>query len=71
LRARPSITKRARENERAERKLDKAQRRERRKEERAKTGTREDDVDPDIAWITPGPQELDPELFGNSPKADD
>ncbi len=64
MKARPSITKRTRERDRAERKLDKAQRREQRKEERAKTGPRDDETDPDIAWIKPGPQKLDPELFG-------
>ncbi len=71
MRARPSITKRAREKERAERKLDKAERRERRKELKANSGAHDGDADPDIAGIIPGPQKLDPTLFGVMAEADD
>lgn len=65
MRARPSITKRAREKDRAERKRDKAEKREQRKEVKsANAADVPDGEDPDTAWITPGPQKLDPELFG-------
>lgn len=65
MKARPSITKRAREMGQAQSKRDKATKRTQRKEARASTGPRsEDDEDPDIAGIVPGPQLLDPELFG-------
>jgi hypothetical protein len=64
MRARPSITKRAREKERAERKRDKAEKREVRKEERSTRPENDSDEDPDIAGIKPGPQPLDPDLFG-------
>lgn len=72
MRARPSIAKRAREKDRAARKRDKAEKREMRKEERsANSEQTEDGEDPDIAWITPGPQKLDPELFGAESLTDD
>lgn len=51
--------------DRAQRKQDKAERRDRRRDERLSRGP--DDApseDPDIAGIIPGPQKRDPELFG-------
>ncbi len=66
MRARPSIAKRSREKDRAERKRDKADRREARKAERlTRDSSTEAEEDPDIAGIVPGPQALDPELFGS------
>ena len=68
MRARPSIAKRAREKDRAERQQDKAEKKALLKEGAVvETAAGED---PDIAWITPGPQKLDPELFG-LPNQDD
>jgi hypothetical protein len=64
LKSRPSITKRAREISRADRKKDKADKRVQRKEERAAQGPRPDGEDPDIAGIIPGPQPIDPEGQG-------
>jgi len=65
LRARPSITKRAREVSRAEQKKDKAEKRAQRREEKASQASLTSaGEDPDIAGIKPGPQRLDPELFG-------
>jgi len=68
LRARPSIAKRAREKDRAERQRDKAEKKALQKDRAV--ATQVDGEDPDIAWITPGPQKLDPELFG-LPNQDD
>jgi hypothetical protein len=58
---RPSVTKRRKEQARAERQQEKAQRRQEKKEQ-PKTATAEGE-DPDIAGIVPGPQpvELDEE----------
>lgn len=71
MKARPSITKRAREMGQAQSKRDKAAKRSQRKEARASSEPRtEDDEDPDIAGIVPGPQLLDPELFGATSLSD-
>jgi hypothetical protein len=64
LKARPSVAKRNREKERSRRKEDKAERRGKRREERLSRGPDDSPEDPDIAGIVPGPQKLDPELFG-------
>jgi hypothetical protein len=61
LRARPSITKRAREISKADRKKDKSDKRVQRQQERAaQAAARPEGEDPDIAGIKPGPQPIDP-----------
>jgi hypothetical protein len=65
LKARPTITKRLRERAKEDKKRVKAARRDERREGDAeKTDAPDDGEDPDIAGIVPGPQALDPELFG-------
>jgi hypothetical protein len=72
LRQRPSLTKRNRERSKAERKKLKAEERERRKLERdAKPDAGSAEDDPDIAGIVCGPQQLDPDLFGETSLTDD
>jgi hypothetical protein len=56
--ARPTAAKREREKSLLERRQQKAARRLDAKERRETTGPRRDDVDPDIAHITLGPQPL-------------
>lgn len=65
MKARPTFTKRARERARDEKRKIKAEKAQARKEESAQRAVElgEED-DPDIAGIVPGPQPLDPELFG-------
>ncbi len=65
MKARPSVAKRQRERARSERKKLKAEKREQRKDERLTRPEDETEEDPDIAGIKPGPQPLDPELFGS------
>lgn len=60
-----------REKDRAERKLEKAEKRDKRREDRVAKGDDDSSEDPDIAGITPGPQKLDPELFGAESLTDD
>ena len=57
--ARPSMEKRRKEKARLDRKIEKAEKRNRRKVERSKSPPRPGDVDPDIAHIVPGPQPID------------
>ena len=67
MKARPTITKRLRERAKEDKKRVKAARRDERREgdaEKAEAGAADDGEDPDIAGIVPGPQALDPELFG-------
>lgn len=71
LRGRPSFAKRKREQQRAERKKEKAERRELRKDQKqAGASNVPPGEDPDIADIQPGPQKLDPELFGDLASGD-
>lgn len=71
LRSRPSFAKRKREQERAERKKEKAEKRELRKDQKqASASNVPPGEDPDIADIRPGPQKLDPELFGDLASGD-
>jgi hypothetical protein len=72
LKSRPSFAKRSREQQRAERQKEKAERREVRKTEKlARPASDEPGVDPVIAGIVPGPQLLDPDLFGATSLTDD
>lgn len=66
MKARPTITKRLRERAKEDKKRVKAARRDERREEGGEKteGAADDGEDPDIAGIVPGPQALDPELFG-------
>ncbi len=65
MKARPTFSKRNRERARQEKRKIKAEKREIRKEESAARAEElGDEEDPDIAGIVPGPQPLDPELFG-------
>lgn len=65
MKARPTFSKRNREIARQEKQKIKAEKREIRKEESAaRAQGLSDEEDPDIAGIVPGPQPLDPELFG-------
>ncbi len=65
MKARPTFSKRNRERAREEKRKIKAEKREIRKEESAtRAEGLVDEEDPDIAGIVPGPQKLDPELFG-------
>ena len=65
MKARPTFSKRQRERAREDKRKLKAEKREIRKEESATRGEGlGEDEDPDIAGIVPGPQPLDPELFG-------
>lgn len=66
MKARPTYTKRQRERDKAERKKRKAEKRDERKEDRKtrQSDGDEEEEDPDIAGIVPGPQKLDEELFG-------
>lgn len=65
MKARPTFSKRNRERARQEKQKIKAEKREVRKEESAaRAEGLADEEDPDIAGIVPGPQPLDPELFG-------
>jgi hypothetical protein len=65
LKSRPTFTKRNRERAREEKRKLKEEKREIRKEESAaRAAEAGDEEDPDIAGIVPGPQKLDPELFG-------
>ena len=64
MKARPTGEKRRKERARQEKKRDKAEKREQRKAERENRAGRSDqDEDPDIAGIVPGPQPL-PEEYG-------
>lgn len=72
MRGRPSFAKRSREQARAERKKEKAEKRELRKDQKlANASSGSSGEDPDIADIQPGPQKLDPELFGDLASSDD
>ena len=74
MKARPSVAKRQKERARSEKKKFKAERRETRKEDKDERATRpagEEEEDPDIAGIVPGPQPLDVELFGVTSMSDD
>lgn len=65
MKARPTITKRLRERAKEDKRKQKAARRDERREEgNEKAEASDDGEDPDIAGIVPGPQALDPELFG-------
>lgn len=64
MKARPSVAKRQKERARSEKKRMKAEKREFRKDVKDSRDESEDGEDPDIAGIVPGPQPLDPELFG-------
>lgn len=65
MKSRPTFSKRNRERAREEKRKLKAERREIRKEQSAaKAANVPEGEDPDIAGIIPGPQKLDPELFG-------
>jgi len=62
MKARPTGEKRRKERARQEKKRDKAEKREQRKSEREnRTGRGDQNEDPDIAGIVPGPQPLPPE----------
>ncbi|MCH2108246.1 MAG: hypothetical protein MK135_02870 [Polyangiaceae bacterium] len=63
MNARATSPKRTRDAETAERKKLKAEKRELRKDEKEERSSDEDE-DPDLAGIVPGPQKLDPELYG-------
>jgi len=63
MKKRPSVQKRSREQLKAERQREKAERRDLRKAEVAARPV-VDGEDPDLAGIVPGPQPLDPTLFG-------
>ncbi len=67
MRPRSTVGKRVREKDRAERQQLKLEKRQARKLERQDKGDVADGEDPDIAGIEPGPQPLDPELFGLTP----
>jgi len=70
LKARPTFSKRQRERARDDKRKIKAEKREVRKEESAaRSEELGDEEDPDIAGIVPGPQKLDPELFGELAEA--
>lgn len=67
MRPRSTVGKRLRERDKVERQREKMEKRKLRKQDReARAANADGDEDPDIAGIEPGPQELDPELFGIS-----
>ncbi len=72
MKARPSVAKRAKERARSEKKKFKAEKRAEKKDERqTRPDSEEEEDDPDIAGIVPGPQLLDPTLFGVTSMSDD
>jgi hypothetical protein len=67
LSAQTTVGKRIRERNRADRQTEKSEKRRLKKLERQTRPEQETDSeseDPDLAGIVPGPQKLDPELFG-------
>ncbi|HTM45593.1 MAG TPA: hypothetical protein VL137_11595 [Polyangiaceae bacterium] len=64
MKTRPSVEKRRKEKARQDKNLDKLQKREQRKVEKAqrKAESSATGIDPDIAHIVPGPQPLPPEF---------
>lgn len=65
MRPRATIGKRTREKDRVERNQLKMEKRATRKADRKdRAEMSSDEEDPDIAGIVPGPQKLDPDLFG-------
>jgi hypothetical protein len=61
------VQKRSREQLKAERRREKAERRDRRKNDRLDRASENAVEDPDLVGIEPGPQPRDPELFEIEP----